>query len=137
MKEKGFLAIRTLVLVFVSLSVSGASHAGAEQPAMKRTILQTQDLSSPGREAVMASAEIPPNGIAARHAHSGEEFGYVLEGTLVLEKDGQGPVTLTQGDSYFIETGSVHGARNIGGTTVKLLGIFIVEKGKPLSSPAP
>ena len=29
-----------------------------------------------------------------RHTHPGEEVGYVLEGTLLVEQDGKAPVTL-------------------------------------------
>lgn len=33
--------------------------------------------------------------------------------------------------------GVVHDARNMSGAPVKLVGVYIVEKGKPLASPAP
>jgi quercetin dioxygenase-like cupin family protein len=109
----------------------------AQQPALKRTVLRTADLSTPGREAVMAIAEFPPNAVAPRHVHPGEEMGYVLEGTAVLEVEGKAPVTARAGESFFIAAGTPHGARNIGATTAKVLGLYIVEKGKPLVSPAP
>jgi quercetin dioxygenase-like cupin family protein len=115
----------------------GVHLLSAQQSALKRTVLQKQDLSAPGREAVMAMAELPPDAVAARHTHPGEEMGYVLEGTAVLEVDGKPPVTLKAGEIFFIEAGIPHSARNIGATTAKVLGVYIVEKGKPLASPAP
>jgi quercetin dioxygenase-like cupin family protein len=115
----------------------GAHFTTAQQPAFRRTLLQTHDLTAPGREAVMAIAEFPPNAVAPRHTHAGEELGYVLEGTAVLEVDGKPPVTLTAGQSFFVEAGIPHGARNVGATTAKVLSVYVVEKGRPLATPVP
>jgi quercetin dioxygenase-like cupin family protein len=41
------------------------------------------------------------------------------------------------GDSYFIPAGKVHNASAHGGGNVKVLAIYVVEKGKPLVVPAP
>lgn len=43
----------------------GVHLLSAQQTALKRTVLQKQDLSVSGREAVMAVAELPPDAIAA------------------------------------------------------------------------
>ena len=115
----------------------GGHLLSAQQTALKRTILQQHDLAAPGREAVMAVAELPRDAVAARHTHPGEEMGYVLEGTAVLEVDGKPPVTLKAGESFFIEAGTPHSARNIGPTTARILGLYIVERGRPLASPVP
>jgi hypothetical protein len=50
--------------------------------------------------AVMIVAEIPSEGASQRHSHPGEDFGYVLEGTIVLQVDGQSPTTLKTGDVF-------------------------------------
>ena len=129
-----------VVAAMVGTIVTGALGVhllSAQQTALKRTILQKQDLSVPGREAVMAVAELPPDAVAARHIHPGEEMGYVLEGVAVMEVDGKPPVTLKAGDVFFIEAGTPHSARNSGTTTVKVLSLYIVEKGKPLATPVP
>ena len=136
MKMRRGAAAAALACVIVTGTL-GVHLLSAQQSALKRTVLQKQDLSAPGREAVMAVAELPPDAVAARHTHPGEEMGYVLEGTAVLEVDGKPPVTLKAGESYVIEAGTPHSARNIGTTTAKVLGLYIVEKGKPLASPAP
>jgi len=115
----------------------GAHLMTAQQPAFRRTVLQTHDLSAPGREGVMAIAEFPPNAVAPRHTHAGEELGYVLEGTAVLEVEGRPPVTLKAGESFFIDAGTPHSARNVGATTARVLSVYVTEKGKPLATPAP
>jgi len=127
----------TVALVVVLTAVSGALVAlKAQQAEVKRTVLQRGDVSGvTGREAVMAQADIPPGGTVGKHNHPGEEVSYVLEGTLTLEVDGQAAKTLKAGEVYFIEAGKAHNAWNKGTGTTKVLGIYVIEKGKPVTSP--
>ena len=61
----------------------------------------------------------------------------MLEGALVLEVEGRAPTTLNAGSSWTIDASKVHNARNIGDSPAKTLVVYVVEKGKPLASPAP
>src|ERR1044071_1634283 len=72
---------------------AAAAAPSAQQPGFTRAQLQDQNLSVPGRHAVVARAEFIPGGQAGRHTHPGEELGYVVEGTLELSIDGQPPKT--------------------------------------------
>ena len=109
----------------------------AQQPAFKRTVLQQIDLSITGREAVTAVAEFQPGASAAPHTHPGEEIGYILEGTVVVEQQGKPAQTLTVGQTFLIPAGTVHGATNKGRGNARILATYVVEKGKPLATPAP
>ena len=71
-----------------------------------------------------------------RHTHPGVETGYVLEGTFTLLVEGKPPVALKPGDSYQVPVNAVHDAKS-GESGAKVLAVYIVEKGKPLASPAP
>ena len=57
---------------------------GAQQPSAKFTELQRHDLTVTNGEGVTMVIEIPVGGVSARHSHPGEEFGYLIEGTIVL-----------------------------------------------------
>ena len=109
--------------------------AAAQQPAFKRTELQRADLSAPGREVVQAIAEIPPGAAAGRHTHPGEEVGYVLEGTVLVEVDGKPAATLNAGQFFIIPAGTIHNATNKSQAGAKVLATYIVEKGKPVATP--
>ena len=125
-------------LAIVSAAIVGlAVGVWAQQPAFKRTLLQQQDISMPGREAVTAVAEFEPGAAAGRHTHPGEEIGYVLEGQVWLEQDGKIPVTLKTGQAFLIHPGTVHNATNTGPGTARVVATYLVEKGKPLATPAP
>ena len=108
----------------------------AQIPALTRTIVTKADVSVPGREAVFARVEVAPGGVAGWHTHPGDEISYVTEGEATLMVAGQPPRKVTAGEGFVIPAGVVHNAKNDSGTAVKLVGVYVVEKGKPLASPA-
>lgn len=105
-------------------------------PVIKRTILNRIDVPGSSYEVVYALVEIAPNSTVARHTHPGTVFGYLLEGDYTLVAAGQPPHSLAIGDTLEVPAGIVH-EEHSGNHGAKLLVVFTVEKGKPLSSPAP
>ena len=108
----------------------------AQVPALTRTIVLKADVSVPGREAVIARVEVAPGGVAGWHTHPGDEISYVAEGESMLLVAGQPPRKISAGEAFVIPAGVVHNARNDSAAPVKLVGIYVVDKGKPLASPA-
>jgi quercetin dioxygenase-like cupin family protein len=132
----GEIKMRAVTLTVIAFVLTGA--LAAQQPAFKRTVLQQSDISVPGREVISAVAEFEPKATPGRHTHFGEEIGYVLEGTFLIEQEGKTPpVTLKAGGTFLIPAGTVHNATNTGPGIGKILATYIVEKGKPLATPAP
>jgi len=128
--------MRPVIVLVIALSLSAAAILAVQEPAFTRTVLQQADLSVPGREGVSALAVFQPGGVAPRHTHPGEELGYVLEGTIVLEMDGKASMTIGAGKAFVIPAGAIHSARNGGAGVTRVLATYIVEKGKPLATPA-
>jgi quercetin dioxygenase-like cupin family protein len=114
---------------------AGALYGQAS--GLTRVLVGRADVSVPGREAVVARVEVAPGARAGRHTHPGDEISYVLEGESELLVDGQPPRIVKAGESFVIPAGVVHDAHNAGSVPVKLVGVYVVEKGKPLASPAP
>jgi quercetin dioxygenase-like cupin family protein len=108
---------------------------GAQQPTAKWTELQRHDLKDIGREGVEMSIEIPPGVTTARHSHAGDDFGYVIAGTIVLMIDGKPPQTVKAGETFFTARGQVHNARNIGKTMARAVDTYIIDKGSPVVIP--
>jgi quercetin dioxygenase-like cupin family protein len=121
-----------LVGAFVVALTAGAASA----QGIKRTPLQKVEFPD-GYNTVTAIAEIPTGGASGRHTHPGAETGYVLDGELELVIDGQPPLKVKAGESYQIPAGAVHDAKASGEKPLKVLGIYIVTKDKPLATPAP
>ena len=121
----------------LAIALSGLAFAAfAQQSGIKRTPLQKVEFPD-GYNTITAIAEVPAGGAAGRHTHPGIETGYVLEGELNLIVDGQPDKTLKAGESYQIPAGAVHDAKAHGDKSLKVLGIYVVDKTKPLASPAP
>ena len=59
-----------------------------------------------------------------------------MEGEGELRVDGEDPRRVKAGESFVIPAGTVHDAINVGGGPLKLVGVYVVEKGKPLATPA-
>jgi quercetin dioxygenase-like cupin family protein len=124
------LTILTVVLAVTSALV-------AQNPAVKRTVVKTGDVSVPGREAVIANVEIAPGGSAGRHTHPGDEISYVVAGEGEILMEGKPPLKIKPGDGFVVPGGTKHDAHNTGAQPLKLIAVYVVEKGKPLATPAP
>lgn len=123
-----------LLLVGIALSIA-AGVLMAQNSGLTRTLLTKADSSVAGREAVVARVEVAPGARAGRHTHPGDEISYVLEGQVELLIDGQPPRVVKAGEALVIPAGVVHDAHNAGDATVRLLAVYVVEKGKPLATP--
>jgi quercetin dioxygenase-like cupin family protein len=113
----------------------GAAHAQQGEP-LKRTVLQRIDYPGDKMATLLVLIEIAPNFLLARHTHPGGEVGYVLDGTIEFTIAEQAPKMFKQGDTYLIPVTAPHTAK-AGPDGAKLIGTFVVEKDKPLASPAP
>jgi quercetin dioxygenase-like cupin family protein len=103
----------------------------------KRTVVYTADVSVPGREAVITHVEIGPGLSAGRHTHPGDEMSYVVEGEADISMEGGPTRHVKTGDGFVIPANTKHDAHNTGTQTLKVIGVYMVEKGKPLATPAP
>ena len=119
------------------LALGCAGMPFAQTAALTRTLVGRADVSVFGREAVVARVEVAPGGRAGRHTHPGDEISYVMEGEVQLLVDGQPPRAVKAGESFIVPAGTVHDAVNESGVPVRLIGVYVVEKGQPLATPAP
>jgi quercetin dioxygenase-like cupin family protein len=124
-------------------ALGAVNLASAQQPPamtqqtqnIKRTPLQKFEVPGTNFETVIGIAEIVPNVSIGRHTHPGPESAYMLEGEMVLMVQGQPDKTVKMGDSYQVPSGAIHDAK-AGPQGAKLIATYVVEKGKPLASPA-
>lgn len=58
------------------------------------------------------------------NAHPGQEFNYVLEGTLLLSINGK-ELVLQEGDSIYFDSGKRHGMKALLGKTVRFLAMIL------------
>jgi quercetin dioxygenase-like cupin family protein len=116
---------------------SAAACAQSAAPA-KRTVLQQTDVSTEApQEVIFGTVEIAPGTGNPFHTHFGTEIGYVVQGHIRVEKKGEPPQDLGPGQSFLIPRGVVHHSVPLGSEPVKLVNNWVVDKGKPLLTPAP
>jgi quercetin dioxygenase-like cupin family protein len=121
----------------VAGGLAGSDKVLAQEPPVKRTVIQRNDLpGAKGKEVVMYEALIAPGAESGRHFHPGPEHFYVLEGALVLEADGHEPATLHKGQAGHNPPEHVHNVKNASASEpAKALAVLIAEKGQPLATP--
>src|SRR4051794_28814824 len=117
-------------------AIVGLAAILAQAPGIQRTVVHRADVSVPGREAVIARVELAPGASAGRHTHPGDEISYVIDGEAEIIVQGQPTRKVKTGDGFAIPAGAIHDAHNTGSTPLKLAAIYVVDKGKPLATPA-
>jgi quercetin dioxygenase-like cupin family protein len=133
---------RTRVMLAMVLALGmgvgwfGHQCLSAQQAQVTRTVLLQTDLAGvEGKEAVLVVAEIAPGATTGKHWHAGQEFAYVIEGSLRLVADGKPAVTLTPGEAIQQPPRQVHEGQNTSSTMpVKVLALYVAEKGQPLTT---
>jgi quercetin dioxygenase-like cupin family protein len=120
-------------------AVTGFVATGAEAQnapgGLKRTIITRTDGPMEGYEAVNVRVDLDSGALVARHTHPGIESSYVVDGALELSVDGQGTRTFKAGDGFQVPARTPHSGKN-GDKPTTIAITYIVEKGKPLASPA-
>jgi quercetin dioxygenase-like cupin family protein len=134
----GMLLAAAIAIVNLPAPAAEPGEPAATQapPQIKRTVLRRTDVPDSNYEVVIVLVEAPAGASAGKHTHPGTVSGYVIEGNYTLLIEGRPPQALKAGESLEVPSGAVHDER-AGTTDAKLLGVFTVEKGKPLTSPAP
>ncbi len=121
--------------VYASATMLLAAVAG-NVAAQQRTVLQTIDYPA-GHHILSVLAELAPGQCTGRHSHPGAESAYILEGKVVVKIDGKPDLPLEAGQPLQFAPGEVHTVCNVGERRFKALAHYIVEKDKPLVTPAP
>jgi len=131
-----FASFALIVLAIVLVSFVSLDANAQVPPGVKvKTILQTTPSGDDTKETVISSAEFAPGVIMPRHTHPGDDYTVVLQGTLELIVEGREPRQLSAGEAFYVPSGLVHYARVLGDTPVRIIAIWVIEKGKPPMQP--
>ncbi|MER7546258.1 cupin domain-containing protein [Actinomadura sp.] len=89
-----------------------------------------------GAEAMTATVEIPPGDPGTPpHRHSGPVFGYMLEGEMLFELDGQPERVIRAGEAFWEPGGDVihwKAANNRSDTWAKFVVVMLGVPGEPM-----
>ena len=121
---------------FIATEASAQGTPPAASGGVTRKILSKTDGPAPGFETLLVEATIEAGVAVGRHTHPGVESAYVLEGGFELPIQGQATRMLKPGDVVQIPANTPHAGGSAGAAKSRLIITYIVEKGKPLASPA-
>jgi quercetin dioxygenase-like cupin family protein len=117
-------------------SEHAAPAAGA--PMAKVADLMTKALKDyPGKEGKMILVTYPPGSVDPVHRHHAHAFVYVLEGSIVMGLNGDKPVTLGPGQTFYEGPDDIHTVgRNASKTKpAKFLVLLLKDQNKPVLIP--
>ena len=137
--RRGFTGFASCALCAITgFIATEASAQGAPPPSggVNRKILSKTDGPAAGYETVLVEAEIAAGVAVGRHTHPGIESAYVLEGGFELPIQGMETRMLKAGDGFQVPANTPHAGGKAGTAKTRVLITYVVEKGKPLASPA-
>src|SRR5215510_9005162 len=127
---------RLATVCAIVLVLAGAALAQqAQSPKVTALISEAPVTGVPDKVFALITADWPLGVTTGRHTHPGDEYGTVVEGTLVTRQEGGEWKTVTAGQSYYVPAGVVHETKNEGNMPAKSYNAFIIEKGKPRATP--
>jgi quercetin dioxygenase-like cupin family protein len=138
--RRGFAGFASCALCgiteFAATAASAEGAPAAPTPGVTRKILSQTDGPMPGYVTLLVEASIAKGAAVARHTHPGIESAYVLEGGFELPIQGQETRMIKPGDAFQIPPGTPHAGGKPPDANTRILITYVVEKGKPLASPA-
>ena len=137
--RRGFAGVASCALCSITgfmATDASAQTPPAVTPGVSRKILSRSDGPSAGYETLLVAIEIEPGVTIGRHTHPGIESAYILEGGFELPIEGLPTKMYKPGDGFVAPPSTPHAGNKNGDVKTKILSTYIVEKGKPLASPA-
>ena len=121
---------------FIATDASAQTPPPATTPGLKRNLLSKMDGPMPGYVTLNMEVEIDAGATVARHTHPGIESSYVMEGEIELPIQGQETKVMKAGQGFQVPPNTPHAGGKPSDKKVKLAITYVVEKDKPLASPA-
>lgn len=112
------------------VSMAAIAAEAADSGPKLENLLSSQLEGAKGTEVIVSRVTIPPNSALPTHWHPGEEFAYVLEGTVILWQKGKDDVTAKSGEVVKIPLKQIHTAKT-GEEGATVLVFRVHEEGQP------
>ena len=138
--RRGFAGVASCALCsitgFMATDASAQGTPPAATPGVSRKILSRSDGPAAGYETLQVAIEIEAGVTIGRHTHPGIESAYMLDGGFDLPIEGQPTVAFKPGMGVVVPANTPHAGGKNGDKKTHIVSTYIVEKGKPLASPA-
>ena len=130
---KGGIAVAAGAFALAACSTPASLY----QPAAESGVaLQGPIASAPGHALRSRDLSLPAGAEVPRHYHAGEEFVYVITGSVTLRRKGEPDLLMNAGDGLRIAPGTVHSAV-AGPNGFRAIATYVLIEGQPERVPAP
>jgi quercetin dioxygenase-like cupin family protein len=129
MKRTAVVALTVASLALIS-SISLADRARTEKPPKLENLMRSSLDRVANTEVIVSRVTLGPDTRLPRHWHPGEEFAYVIEGSVTLWQKGNKPLTATAGQVARVPLARIHSAK-AGKRGAVILVFRVHESGKP------
>ena len=106
-----FSITRILVLVALICLDSTSGNATEPPPIQADNLLRESIAGVEGKEIIVSRVSLPAHTQLPWHWHPGEEFFYVLEGSVTLKRRGEPDLSAGAGDAQNIAASVIHTGR--------------------------
>ena len=123
------LLLTTILALTTTLSNAHESHVDTSKIKLQNLMKATLD-GVKNTEVVVSHVVIPANTTLPKHWHPGEEFAYIIDGSVTLWQQGKKDVLGKKGDVLKVPLKQIHTAKT-GNESVVLVVFRVHEKGQP------
>jgi quercetin dioxygenase-like cupin family protein len=100
--------VRILALVVLACLYSANGNAAEPLPVQADNLLRESIAGVEGKEIIVSRVSLPPHIELPWHWHPGEEFFYVIEGSVTLKRRGELDLSAGAGDAQNIAAQVIH-----------------------------
>jgi len=125
---------KCIVAAVAAFALLGLAQA---QDSPQRKEIKRTDLTGTNMEVILSVAEYKPGDLVTRHIHHGVEAFYVIQGATVQTPDGKEIKLATGAGSMNLRDVPHAGFKVVGDTSLKLVTVHVVDKGRPLYDAPP
>ena len=97
-----------LALIGLYSMVGQAAEPSQSASAQAENLLRDSIADAEGKEIIVSRVSFPPHTELPWHWHPGEEFFYVIEGSVTLKRRGEPDLPASQGDAQKIAPQIIH-----------------------------
>ena len=128
-----------LVLIVAAVVLMRCAHTSTSAPQSNKNkelepklenLLTAKLARVENTEVIVSRVTIPPNSSLPTHWHPGEEFGYVIQGSVTLIQKGKADITSKAGDVVKVPFKQIHSAKTQNEGAVILV-FRVHESGQP------
>ena len=128
-----------LVSIDAAVVLMGCAHTSTSAPQSNKNkelepklenLLTAKLARVENTEVIVSRVTIPPNSSLPTHWHPGEEFGYVIQGSVTLIQKGKANITSKAGDVVKVPFKQIHSAKTQNEGAVILV-FRVHESGQP------